>query len=79
VVVPISGEETALIESLEGKKKRKTQPPPFPAVSILRANPTVVNVGNPLQQCHGQTPSADYAVTGIADLQEPKYFCIRKY
>jgi NADH:ubiquinone oxidoreductase subunit F (NADH-binding) len=46
VVVPISGEETALIESLEGKKKRKTQPPPFPAVSILRANPTVVNVGN---------------------------------
>lgn len=39
----ICGEETALIESLEGKRGNPRIKPPFPAVSGLWANPTVVN------------------------------------
>ena len=39
----ICGEETALIESLEGKRGNQRIKPPFPAVSGLWANPTVVN------------------------------------
>ncbi|MFB0910410.1 MAG: NADH-quinone oxidoreductase subunit NuoF, partial [Flavobacterium sp.] len=39
----ICGEETALIESLEGKRGNPRIKPPFPAVSGLWSNPTVVN------------------------------------
>jgi len=39
----ICGEETALIESLEGKRGNPRIKPPFPAVSGLWACPTVVN------------------------------------
>jgi len=39
----ICGEETALIESLEGKRGNPRIKPPFPAVSGLYGNPTVVN------------------------------------
>lgn len=39
----ICGEETALIESLEGKRGNPRLKPPFPAVSGLYGNPTVVN------------------------------------
>jgi len=39
----ICGEETALLESLEGKKGQPRIKPPFPAVSGLYASPTVVN------------------------------------
>lgn len=39
----ICGEETALINSLEGKKGQPRIKPPFPAVSGLYASPTVVN------------------------------------
>jgi NADH-quinone oxidoreductase subunit F len=39
----ICGEETALIESLEGKRGQPRAKPPFPAVSGLYAAPTVVN------------------------------------
>lgn len=39
----ICGEETALIESLEGKKGQPRIKPPFPAVSGLYGCPTVVN------------------------------------
>jgi NADH-quinone oxidoreductase subunit F len=39
----ICGEETALIESLEGKRGNPRIKPPFPAVSGLYNNPTVVN------------------------------------
>lgn len=39
----ICGEETALIESIEGKSGRPRLRPPFPAVSGLYSNPTVVN------------------------------------
>jgi NADH-quinone oxidoreductase subunit F len=39
----ICGEETGLIESLEGKRGHPRQKPPFPAVQGLYACPTVVN------------------------------------
>ncbi len=39
----ICGEETALIESLEGKKGQPRIKPPFPAVSGVYSCPTVVN------------------------------------
>src|SRR6185295_987853 len=39
----ICGEETALIESLEGKRGNPRLKPPFPAVQGLWQNPTVVN------------------------------------
>src|SRR4051812_29664351 len=39
----ICGEETALLESLEGKRGQPRTKPPFPAISGLYASPTVVN------------------------------------
>ncbi|MCB0353532.1 MAG: NADH-quinone oxidoreductase subunit F, partial [Bdellovibrionales bacterium] len=39
----ICGEETALLESLEGKKGQPRLKPPFPAVSGLYECPTVIN------------------------------------
>jgi NADH-quinone oxidoreductase subunit F len=39
----ICGEETALLESLEGKRGNPRNKPPFPAVKGLYQNPTVVN------------------------------------
>ncbi len=39
----ICGEETALLESLEGKRGNPRMKPPFPAISGLWGNPTVVN------------------------------------
>jgi NADH-quinone oxidoreductase subunit F len=39
----ICGEETALLESLEGKRGNPRMKPPFPAVSGLYGCPTVVN------------------------------------
>jgi NADH-quinone oxidoreductase subunit F len=39
----ICGEETALLESLEGKRPMPRSRPPFPAVSGLYGRPTVVN------------------------------------
>jgi NADH-quinone oxidoreductase subunit F len=39
----ICGEETALLESLEGKRGNPRMKPPFPAVKGLWGNPTVVN------------------------------------
>src|SRR5690349_9704131 len=39
----ICGEETGLLESLEGKRGHPRQKPPFPAVSGLYGCPTVVN------------------------------------
>jgi NADH-quinone oxidoreductase subunit F len=39
----ICGEETALLESLEGKRGMPRVKPPFPAVAGLYASPTVVN------------------------------------
>src|SRR6202007_2452226 len=39
----ICGEETALLESLEGKRGQPRTKPPFPAIARLYAAPTAVN------------------------------------
>ena len=39
----ICGEETALLESLEGRRGQPRSKPPFPAVSGLYASPTLIN------------------------------------
>jgi NADH-quinone oxidoreductase subunit F len=39
----ICGEETALLESLEGKRGQPRAKPPFPAISGLYASPTLIN------------------------------------
>ena len=39
----ICGEETALLESLEGERGMPRLKPPFPAIAGLYAKPTVVN------------------------------------
>lgn len=39
----ICGEETALLDSLEGKRGQPRLKPPFPAVAGLYASPTVIN------------------------------------
>jgi NADH-quinone oxidoreductase subunit F len=39
----ICGEETALLESLEGKRGQPRTKPPFPAVSGVYASPTLIN------------------------------------
>src|SRR5258707_262729 len=39
----ICGEETALLESLEGKRGQPRSKPPFPAIEALYASPTLIN------------------------------------
>src|SRR2546427_3949461 len=39
----ICGEETALLESLEGKRGQPRSKPPFPAIEGLYASPTLIN------------------------------------
>src|SRR6185436_9215123 len=39
----ICGEETALLDSLEGKRGKPRTKPPFPAIEGLYASPTEVN------------------------------------
>src|SRR5438132_13786026 len=39
----ICGEESALLESLEGKRGQPRPRPPFPAVSALYGSPTLIN------------------------------------
>ena len=65
----ICGEETALLESLEGKRGQPRTKPPFPAIQGLYASPTVVNnvetmaTVAPILAMGG----ADYAKLGVAD------------
>ncbi len=63
----ICGEETALIESLEGKRGNPRIKPPFPAVSGLWANPTVVNNVETIAAVPWivNNSGADYATIGI--------------
>src|SRR3989475_10382512 len=65
----ICGEETALLESLEGKRGQPRSKPPFPAISGLYASPTVVNnvetiaTVPPIIELGG----AEYAKLGVPD------------
>jgi NADH-quinone oxidoreductase subunit F len=63
----ICGEETALLESLEGKRGQPRSKPPFPAIQGLYASPTLINnvetvtTVPPIIEMGG----ADYAKLGV--------------
>ena len=65
----ICGEETALLESLEGKRGQPRAKPPYPAIQGLYASPTVVNnvetmaTVPPIIEMGG----AEYAKLGVSD------------
>ena len=73
-----AGEETALIESLEGKRAQPRLKPPFPAVEGLYGCPTAVNnvetlCNVPLIIEHG---AEWFAKIGPEKNGGPKLFCI---
>lgn len=63
----ICGEETALLNSLEGKKGQPRLKPPFPAVAGLYACPTVINNTETLATIPWivQNGGAEYAKIGV--------------
>lgn len=74
----ICGEETALIESLEGKRGQPRLKPPFPALAGLYGKPTVVNnVETLVCVPHIVMRGADwFAKIGPEKSPGPKLFCI---
>ncbi len=74
----ICGEETALLESLEGKLGQPRLRPPFPAAEGLFAKPTVVNNVETLTNLPPIiTRGADwYASIGTERSTGPKIFCL---
>ena len=74
----ICGEETALFNSIEGKRGEPRNKPPFPVQSGLFGKPTVINnvetlVNIPLILAHG---GAAYAGIGTSGSSGPKLFCV---
>jgi NADH-quinone oxidoreductase subunit F len=75
----ICGEETGLIESLEGKRGHPRQKPPFPAVQGLYACPTVVNNVETLANLpHIFNRGADWfkSIGSNAKNTGPKLYCM---
>jgi NADH-quinone oxidoreductase subunit F len=65
----ICGEETALLESLEGKRGQPRTKPPFPAIQGLYASPTVVNNVETMATVPPiiDMGAAEYAKLGVPD------------
>jgi NADH-quinone oxidoreductase subunit F len=65
----ICGEETALLESLEGKRGQPRTKPPYPAIQGLYASPTVVNNVETLATVPPiiDMGGAEYAKLGVPD------------
>jgi NADH-quinone oxidoreductase subunit F len=65
----ICGEETALLESLEGKRGQPRTKPPFPAIQGLYASPTVVNNVETIATIPPiiEMGGAEYAKLGVPD------------
>ncbi len=79
----IAGEETALFESIEGKRAEPRNKPPFPVEVGLFDRPTAVNnvetlVNVPLilGEGDGVGGGARYAATGTDGSTGPKLFCL---
>ncbi|GAA5153996.1 NAD(P)H-dependent oxidoreductase subunit E [Pseudonocardia eucalypti] len=74
----ICGEETALLNSLEGYRGEPRNKPPFPSVSGLFGKPTVINnvetLYNALQIMEGGGPA--FASIGGGRSTGPKLFCL---
>lgn len=74
----ICGEETAMLESLEGKRGEPRQKPPYPAQIGLWGRPTIVqNVETLANVPHIiQRGAAWYASIGTEQSKGPKIFCV---
>ncbi len=74
----VCGEETALIESIEGKRGCPRIKPPFPAIEGLFRRPTVVNNIETLANLpHIIERGADWFLgIGTANSAGPKLFCV---
>ncbi|OGR68537.1 MAG: NADH oxidoreductase (quinone) subunit F [Elusimicrobia bacterium GWC2_61_19] len=74
----ICGEETALLESLEGFKGQPRLKPPFPAVKGLFGSPTVINNVETLAAVPAimERGGAWYAVIGAGKSAGTKLFCV---
>ena len=74
----VCGEETGLIESLEGKRGWPRIKPPFPAIEGLFRKPTVVNNVETLACLpHILTRGVDWWLSiGTANSKGPKMYCI---
>ena len=75
----ICGEETALMNALEGKRANPRSKPPFPAVKGLWGGPTVVNNAESLANVPGIIANGPEWFKGLARTPEAagmKLFCI---
>jgi len=74
----VCGEETGLLESLEGKRGWPRIKPPYPAVAGLFAKPTIINnVGTLCCVKHIIERGADWFLSlGPAGSHGPKLYCI---
>ena len=75
----ICGEETALMNALEGKRANPRSKPPFPAVKGLWGGPTVVNNAESLANVPGIINNGPTWFKGLARIPEAagmKLFCI---
>jgi NADH-quinone oxidoreductase subunit F len=74
----ICGEETALFESIEGKRGFPRVKPPFPTTHGLFARPTVINNVETLANVPYilRTGSASYRQIGTERSPGPKLFCV---
>jgi len=75
----ICGEETALLESLEGKRGQPRSKPPFPAIQGLYASPTLINNVESITTITAvlATGPAEYATIGAPpDSTGTRLFCL---
>lgn len=74
----ICGEETALLESLEGKRGEPRERPPFPTTAGYRGHPTVVNNVETLCAVPFvvQEGADAYRQLGLNDASGTKLFCL---
>src|SRR6185369_9958853 len=79
----ICGEETALFESIEGKRGEPRNKPPFPVEVGLFGKPTVVNNVETLANVllilgdgEGVDAGARFAASGTEGSTGPKLFCL---
>ncbi len=74
----ICGEETALIESLEGERGMPRIRPPFPAIAGLYAKPTVVNNVETISTLPAimEMTGAEYAKLGVENSRGTRLFSV---
>jgi len=74
----ICGEETALLESLEGKRGQPRTKPPFPAIAGLYASPTAVNNVESITSATSvlEIGGAEYAKLGVESSTGTRVFSL---